>query len=192
MARWATFFIFMFITGQLIAVMIEGGGFAVSRLNGPLSATAKVITIDSTENFLAADATHPAYIMVGDEIVSYTDKTSTQFVPCLRGEKDPQTQRATEASAHAHRTKVKTLNVAAMDSFIGYNITTSGAEFGTLDAVKFVGRTFANLPKMLLWDYPWFTGPWVIARFILFAFSGGFVFGLCIAMVTLARGIWGG
>ncbi len=191
MTRWAAFFIFVFITGQLIATSVEGGGFAATRLDGPLSEAATTVTVNSTTNFLSADASHPAYMMVGDEVVSYTDKTSTQFTPCVRGVADPQTGRRMAATAHSDNTVVRTLNIAAMDSFMGYNITTSGAGFGTLDAIKFAGRTFVNMPKFLTWDYPWFEGPWVVVRFILFAFSGGFIFGLAIAMMQLARGIWG-
>lgn len=191
MTRWAAFFIFVFICGQLIAMMIEGGGFALTRLDGELSSTATTITVDSTANFLSADGSHPAYVMVGDEICSYAGKASTQFTGVMRGVADPQTGRQVDAIAHADNAKVKTLNVAAIDSFMGYNITTSGAEFGTLDAVKFVGRTFVNMPKFLLWDYPWFEGPWVLARFLMFFLSGGFVFGIAFAMITLARGIWG-
>ncbi len=191
MARWAAFFIFMFVTSQLIAVMIEGGGFAVAQLDGDLTESATVITVDSTTNFLSADVSHPSYIMVEDEVVSYTGRTSTTFTGVMRGVADPQTGRRVDAVVHADNAKVKTLNVAAMDSFMGYNVTTSGAEFGTLDAVKFTGRLFVNMPKFLLWDYPWFTGPWVVARFILFAFSAGFLFGLGLVMLALARGIWG-
>jgi len=181
----------MFVTGQLIAVMLEGGGFAVTRLNGALNAEATTITVDSTANFLDASVTHPAYVQVGDaEMFSYTDMTAVQFTGVVRGVADPQTGRSVDATAHANDTMVKTLNVAALDSFMGYNITTSGAAFGTMDAIKFAGRIFVNMPKFLTWDYPWFNGPWVIVRFILFAFSGGFVFGLGLAMLSLAQSLW--
>lgn len=190
MTRWAIFFIFMFVVGQLIALMVEGGGFAVTRLNGAVDSDDVTVTVDNTNNFLSADIAHPAYIQVGNEIMSYTAKTATQFTGVTRGAADPQTRRATTAAAHADNAKVMTLNVSAMDSFIGYNITTSGAAFGALDAVKLVGGFFVNLPKMLLWDYPWLTGPWVIARYLLFAFSGGFIFGVAMLMLTLAQAIW--
>ena len=181
----------MFVVGQLIATMIEGGGFAVTRLDGSLPALATTIVVDSTSNFLSADAIHPAYIVIGsDEVASYTGITSTQFTGVARGVSDPQTGRQVDAIAHADNLRIKTLNIAALDSFMGYNITTSGAEFGTLDAIKFTGRFFLNMPKFLLWDYPWLTGPAIVVRFILFALSGGFIFGVALTMLALAQSIW--
>ena len=180
----------MFIVGQLIMIMVEGGGFAVTELNGSLSDSAVTVVVDSTTNFLSADASHPAYAMIEDEIVSYTGSASTQFTGVTRGTSDPQTNRQSTAVAHSSNARVKTLNIAAIDSFMGYNITTSGAEFGTLDAVKLAGRTLLNMPKFLSWDYPWFTGPWVVARFLLFSLSAGFIISLSLAMLGLAQSLW--
>lgn len=184
------FFVFVFVAGQLISMMITGGGFAVTRLSGPLSDTATTIAVVSTDGFLSASPTHRAYVAIGSEVVSYTGRTPTLLTGVTRGAADPQTGRRIVATAHPNATKVRTLNIAALDSFMGYNITTSGAAFGTLDAINFLRSTFVNLPRFLTWDYPWLEGNWVIVRFLLFPVSAGFIFALGVSFLWLALGIW--
>lgn len=192
MMKWATFFIFTFIICTIIASTIDGGGGISSTTTTVATAvTDTTLTVTTTRNFLAASAARPAYGMIGPkEVFSYTGTTANTFTGVTRGIADPQTSNQAAATAHATGTKVKTLAVGAMDAFMGYNITTSAATFGTLDAVTFGVQTLVNMPKFIMWDYSFLRGEWVMLRYVLFSLSGGFVFGIVMAMLTLAWSIW--
>jgi hypothetical protein len=53
---------------------------ATTTLNGDISASDTTITVNSTSSFAASGR-----IKIGDEIISYTSKTATQFLGCERG-----------------------------------------------------------------------------------------------------------
>lgn len=192
MGRWCLFFVAMFTICTYLASIGEGGGgIASSRLNGAVTSTAVVITVDKTTDFLAADALHPAYVQIENEIVSYTGKTATQLTGVTRGVADPQTRRATTAVAHADRLKVKTLAVQAIDNFMGYNITTSNASFGAYDALTFGAHLFTNLPKFLAWDYSFLQGQLIMLKFfVLYPLSCAFVFAIGFGLISLAMGLF--
>lgn len=195
MGRWLMFFGFVNIICFILAALLAGGGFAATDLTAQIPATGftGTITVVDVTGFLNADMAHPAYIQVEDEVFYYTDNPDTvlnRFTSVVRAQADPQTLQATLAAAHASGSRLATLDIKAMDSFIGYNITSTGATFGSLDALILVGKFFTNIPKYIMWDYPWFSGMGQLIRFILFAFSMGFVLSFAIALVNLGMSIF--
>lgn len=191
MIRWVVFFIFIFITGNILASVIEGGGFAVTRLDGDLTAVSATITVDSTVNFLEGSVTHPAYVTVGGvEVCSYTAKTTTTFTGVTRGATDPQTGYSAAAVAHSDDSRVESVSVSAISSIMAINMVTSEVSWGSLAGYIITGSALTDLWKTLTWDYPWFGGVMILPRFILMAFSVGFLWGLAMAMMALAQGIW--
>jgi hypothetical protein len=169
--------------GWIISSSINaGGGLAVTYTTANVSASSAVISVGSTIDFLSADSLSPAYIAVGDEIVKYEGKSGTAFTSCVRGSADPQSGKNTDARAHTVGTKVRTLDVQAVDSFIGYNIVTSSQSFGFLDGMWFLARFLWNLPKMLTWDFVFLRGVMVYARYLLMAVSTGITIGFIIAI----------
>jgi hypothetical protein len=191
LGRWTTFFVFVFLIGSILTLLLEGGGFAATTLTSSVNTSATTWTLASTDGFLGASVTHPAYAQCGDEIVFYTSLTAPSTISGIsRGQSDPQSGVATAAAAHSTGSYVKTLNIAAIDSFIGYNISQSNATFGALDALTFFGRMFTNLPKMLMNDYPWFTGQARLFQYVLLCFTAGFVVSLGLAMLWLGLSIW--
>ena len=66
-----------------------------TTLNGALTATATTITVVSTASFQTQGR-----IIIEDEVISYTGKTSTTFTGCTRGDED------TTAASHSDTTTV--------------------------------------------------------------------------------------
>ena len=66
-----------------------------NRLNGALTNSATTITVDSTGLFPTSGS-----ITIGSEIITYTDKSGTQFTGCTRGTS------STTAVAHADDARV--------------------------------------------------------------------------------------
>ena len=174
---------------------MAGGGFAASDLDVAIPSTgfAGTISMLDVTGFLTADIAHPAYIQIEDEVFYYTDPPNTalnHLTSVTRAATDPQTLQQSIAASHAIGARVCTLDVKAIDSFIGYNISSTGATFGAFEAVTLVGKFFINMPKYIMWDYPWFSGMGQLVRFMLFAFSSGFVLSFAIAMIVTAMSIF--
>jgi len=188
-----TFFVFVFIVCQIVVIAISGGGMAVTRLTNDIDLDDTTLNVSTTANFLNASVGVPAYLVIidgGKEIVSYTGKTDTSFTGVVRGIADPQTGEQYEAGSHTAGAKVMTTNVGAIDSFMGYNVGGAQGVIGTVKVVVASGVAILyNLPRMLAWDYPWFTGQASILRFPLFALSAGFVWAIAMVFLQLAQGI---
>ena len=181
--------------GFILTAFLAGGGFASTDLTVLIPSTGftGIVTVTDVNGFLDADVLHPAYVQVDDEVFYYTDDPDTvlnRFTSVTRAATDPQTLVATVAAAHAVGSTVATLDVKSMDSFIGYNISSTGATFGTFDALNLVWSFFRNIPKYIMFDYPWFTGMGTLIRFALFAFSMGFVLSFAIAVVSTVMSIF--
>lgn len=192
MGRWATFFMFIFIISSILTSGLEGGGFAATYITADVDSVDVVIPVTSTEGFLGATVAHPAYVQFGNEVFSYTASTSVSFTGVVRGQTHPQTSGDTEAEIHLAGTTVKTLNVSAIDKMIGYNVTSAGASFGFIDAVTLGSRMFGSMIGLAMWDYPWLHGSGTIYRYILFAFSWGFILSFGMAMLSLGTSLWRG
>jgi hypothetical protein len=163
-------------------------------LTTPLSATGAVtsIQVSSVVGFLSASVPNPAYIQINDEVFAYTslDTVNNIFNGVTRAVADPQSGLTTAAAAHVAGSEVGTVAVKSIDVFMGFDITSSGATFGTFTAMTFLGKVFTNIPKYIEWDYPWFSGMAVLVRYVMFALSMGFIVSLAIALVSTVFGIF--
>ena len=189
-----SFFVFVFIVCQIVAVAITGGGMGRTALTANLL-VGEVATahVTSTANFLNATPAVPAYLLVVGtkrEVVEYTGKTVTTFTGMTRAVADPQTGEQYEASAFVIGDRIMTTNIGAIDSFMGFNVAGAQGLTGTVWAVVNSGiAMFRNIPRMLTWDYPWFQGQASFLRYPLFALSAGFVWTIVMAFIQLAQGI---
>ena len=189
------FFSFISITGFLLTALLAGGGFAATYITQAIPATgfSGTIYVSDVTGFLNASPTYPAYIQVDDEIFYYTanpDPNTESLTSVTRAVTDPQTGTTSTAAAHAIGAELASTEIKAMDSFMGYNISSAGATFGTFSAVTLVGKFFTNIPRYIEWDYPWFQGMGQLIRFALFAFSMGFILSFSIAVISTAFGIF--
>lgn len=192
MGRWATFFMLIFIISSIITAGLEGGGFAATYLTADVNSSDTTALVANTDGFLEASVAHPAYVQCGNEVFYYTESDATSLIGITRGQSNPQTGKDTEAEAHLTGAAVKTLSVTAIDKMLGYSVTTTGASFGVIDALTLGGRMFANMISIAMWDYPWLRGGGAIFRYILFAFSWGFIVSFGLAMIGLGISIWRG
>ena len=195
------FLSFVFIVSQIIASVIQGGGFASGLLASDITDNSTTMQVADTTNsvWLDASASVPAYLLIkgtDQEVVGYTGKSYNSVTKILtvtgldRGAEDPQTGERYDAVAHPEGSKVMTTNVGAIDSFVGYSVGSAQGVTGSIKVVVASGiAILKNLPRMLLWDYPWLQGQATIIRFPLFALSAGFVWALFMAMLQLAQGI---
>jgi len=186
---------FIFIIGNILTAGLEGGGFAVTTLSAGVDADDLTFPVVSTEGFLGASIGHPAYVQCENEVICYTSSDETSFTGTAgstRGQSDPRTTEATEASAHSVGAPVKTMSVTVIDKMIGYNVTQAGASFGFLDALTLGRHMFTSMISLAMWDFPWLHGQGTIFRYILFALSWGFIVSFGIAMLSLGMSIWRG
>ena len=179
-----------------MTAFLAGGGFAGSPLSTGILATGAVNTIfvNDVTGFLGADALHPAYLQIDDEIFVYTanpDTVLNKFTSVVRAQTDPQTLQPSVPAAHAIGALVATQgNVKAINTLIGYDITSTGATFGIFDAIKLLGAIFTTIPTMLTWDFPWFTGQLALIRYVLMAFSGGFILSFVMGFINTMMSIF--
>ena len=195
------FFAWVFIVSQIIAMMIQGGGFASGLLAADITDASVTMQVASTANstWLGASVGVPAYLLIkgtSQEVVGYTGKSYNDvtkivtFTGLDRGTSDPQTGERYDAVSHSTGSKVMTTNMGAVDSFVGYSVGSAQGVIGSVKVVVASGiAILKNLPRMLLWDYPWLQGHATIIRFPLFALSAGFVWALSMAFLQLAQGI---
>jgi len=186
---------FINIVGGLLTALLAGGGFATTELDVAIPETGFAGTISTLDvtGFLDADIAHPAYIQIDDEIFYYTDDPDpvlNHLTSVTRAQADPQTTLQTIAAAHAIGSHVVSQDIAFIDGFIGYDITSSGATFGAFDSMKLIWKFFTLIPGLIIWDYPWFTGQAALFRYVLLAFSAGFVLSFAMTVVSLASSIF--
>lgn len=183
MVRWIIGLVLANLLGWAISAgLCAGGGLAVTKTTSAVSAGVDTIPVTSTLDFLSADGTSPAYVVVDNEVIKYEGKDGTHFTECTRGVTDPQNGKSSTAAAHSSGVKVRTLEVQVLDSIVGYNIVSSSESFGFLDGIWFLGRMLWNLPKLLTWDFVFLRGYLVYVRYILMAVSAGITVGLVIAI----------
>ena len=194
MGRWAWFFFFLFVICTFLASIADGGGgLATTQLTSSINPTDTTLSVVSTADFLGADATHPAYVVVDDEIMTYTGITAVSFTGVTRGVADPTcTNVQNPAVAHSSLTTVRTIAVSAMDSFMGLNVTTSNATFGVYQAFTFGARMFTHIPKFITWNYNFLNSGQIVMLkyFVLYPISAGFVFALAFGFIILGMGLF--
>lgn len=172
----------LFLVGNFFASAMGGGGaVAATTLTANVSNVAPTMPVADTDDFLNAPVGYPAYIQIDDEIMYYVDNPvahdATNFYQVVRGQPDPVNGVSTQATTHLSGARVRTLEIAAIDSFMGFAVTTSTAGFGPVQGMQFLGRLFYNIPKFVMWNYPFLnTGAIVYFKFfVLYPLSIGFV-----------------
>ena len=177
----------------MLSGFMEGTqGIGATVLSSSISANVTTIPVESTVGF--ATALHPAsqrYITVESEVISYTGLTDTSFTGGVRGLQNPRTGKQRDATTHSEGTLVMNVSTSALNSLLAIFQAESSATFGTFIALVFSSALWVALWQMLMWDYSFFTGQLVILRIMLIVvFSGGFLFSLVMASISLAFGLF--
>lgn len=167
--------LFFLIGTFLSSVMEGGGGIVATRLSQDHTADVTTLTVSGTEGFLKAD-----YVQIGNEKIRYTNKTNATFTDCTRGYAD------TEAVSHDAGAKVYSPDSEVLNSALGFNLISTGAEAGTWDAIMIAKNFFTvTMPRMILWDYSWLKDGWLqYLRLMFQAMSVGFLIYMAVMIIS--------
>lgn len=187
------FFAFVFAVGTILCGIMEGtGGISVTGLSADVNDAAVIIDVNDTAGFpTAAYPESQRHIVIGKEVIGYTATTATSFTGCTRGDTHPRTLESTDAAAHEEDVRVMNASASAINNLMGELEASSTSVFGTLTTLVFSTAFWGALWQALMWDYSFFTGQLAIVRIVLVVtLSGGFLFGLVMAAVSLAQGLF--
>jgi len=188
-----SFFSFLFVCCTMLCGFMEGtSGISATVLSGSIDEVVTTIPVESTEGF--AGSTYPVsqrYIVINGEAISYNSTNTTAFLVCVRGLENPRTGKQRDAVAHGEGALVMNTSTSALNSLLAISQAKSSATFGTFIALVFSSAFWSSLWQMLMWDYSFFTGQLVILRIILLVtLSGGFIFSMVMATMSLAQGLF--
>ncbi len=189
------FFAFIFFIGTIIGGVSEGtSGLSITVLSGDVNAVVDIIPVDSTEGF--PGATHPEsqrHIVIGKEVIQYTAITEDpdSFTGATRGVEHPRNSRDSDAAAHSKDDSVMNASASAINNVMGVLRAGSSSIIGTIWSLIWSDTFWLALWQMLMWDYAFLGGQLSILRILLIVvFTGGFLFGLVMASLGLARGLF--
>lgn len=173
MAKYITFFIFLFIGASVLSAFMEGGGGIVTvALAAPIDADDVSIQVASTSDFLSAD-----YIVIGEEKILYTNTDATHFLNCTRG------YDGTTAKAHTAGAMIYTADASAVNSALGFSIAATSDSMGIWAAVTipfyFLTRT---LPHIVMMNFSFLSGQLAIVGWFFFAAGAGLIITLAISL----------
>jgi len=88
-------------------------------------------------------------------------------------------------------TYIGTEEVTIMNELTGYSvIQLSGSGAWAVPKLA-VGFLLHGLPKLLMWDYVFFSGDWALVKwFLCYPISAGVVFGLIVLFIGAVQGIF--
>lgn len=190
-----SFFATIFVLGSIIGGISEGvAGIGVTKLSANINDAVTTIQVDSTVGF--PGATHPAsqrHIVIGREVIHYTDKTDTSFTGVTRGAIHPRDLTGSRATSHSSGDMVMNATASAINNLMGILQAGAASPIGTVWALATSDVFWRAFWQMLMWDYAFFEGQLAIVRILFMTvFSGGLLFGIAMLMVGLARGIFAG
>ena len=179
------FFVFTFVSLTIMSAIIDGHtGLETTELVTSLNETDTVISVKTTDPFASQ-----GQLMIGDETVCYTDKSSNQFLNVTRGE---DCRRHSEAQAFPTGQQVMVEGTGIVNQLVGFDILSafgeggiSGFVLGSINVVSNLPAFLTAVARMLVWDYSFLTGSFVYIKYlILYPLSAGLV----LSLVRLALG----
>ena len=112
MSKLVTFFLVMLVGSSILgAIMKGGGGIVAEALTVDVTASGAILTMASTTDYLSQD-----YVVIGEEKILYTGKTSTTLTGATRG------YDGTGAVPHYDGDMVYTADASAINNALGFNI----------------------------------------------------------------------
>ncbi len=207
MGRWAIFFSAIFLVSAFLASIGEAGAastmaIASTRVNmaGGVLVGSPTITVDSTGDFPITDSLNPfvppAYIMIDDEVMSYTHTyvapgvDTTHFYGVLHGQTNPLTGDATTAKAHADNSYVRSPSGQVINNMFDVIAVSTSSGFGTFVSLVFTGRLWTAMWNTLAWNYSFLQGQLIwLKYFIFYPMSIGFVWAIGMVLISLAQGL---
>jgi len=85
-------------------------------------------------------------------------------------------QQGSIASSHAVDTNIYVTELGVLNTALGFEIASTQAASGSFAAIQAPKSFFDNvLGRLIMWDYPFFTGQLIYLRYLLSAVTIGFV-----------------
>lgn len=177
MGKAITFMLLILIVDAIcIGIMAGGGGIVSTKLSADITSENTTLIADNTTGFLASDI-----IVIDEEEIGYTSRTSTTFTGLVRGYGD------TEADEHDEGSFIYTKDSAAVNNAMGFSIVQTTDSMGAWAApaipilflVKTIPRAIANSDFGLM-----SSGLAMLSYFFLAMFAG--------IIITLAISLAGG
>jgi len=160
----------------------QSGGIASTHLVNDITSIDTSIEVNSTDGFLDY-----GIIYIGDETIKYKSKDSDTFLKCERGYAN------TIASSYESGRSIQTESLAIVDSAIGFEVNSTNSSNGDINFITF-GATLCTetIPRVVQWEYGWLdVAPFYYIKYLLYLFSGAFLFVLAYYMMTALSGIAG-
>jgi hypothetical protein len=175
-------FMVAFVLLSILSAIMDGSNSAVAtQLNGSIDDDDVIINVDTVTGFLDTGG----IIFIDTEKIEYTGVAAgTQFTGCVRGIE------GTVANAHADDTLVYNEDLGIINYALGFNIIRVSDDAGWMALFDIPWRFVTiTMPKLMLWDYSFFTGELMIVRYVLMTISIGFYIAFAIQALQVAAGI---
>lgn len=183
MAKITAVYMVIFLLFSYFSSINEGGGGIVAtRLSSSLDETTTTIQVESTTGFLVPIAgwSLPTVIIRNEEI-SYTGLTATSFTGCERG------YRLTDTDSYSIGTAVYTPEVGVLNKAFGFDIVSTGEDYGEMSVVNMGWNFFTvALGYLVTFNFSLLTGDMIYFRYLMMSVAVGFVmYWAVVAMSTL-------
>lgn len=205
MNKLMAFFMFTFIAGTIIGLLMEGGsGMVATSITSSITAEDNVLPVASITGFKSGGDR----LQIGKEAFTYTSLqisgiNGTKTCPCLVGVDrgvigiDGE---GTTAAAHdgpgningniTHGSMVYNRGSAMVNDSLDFNIISSKGEFQISSAFENAKKLSGMVAKVITWDFSFLEGNFSYFKYIvLYPLSAGFVATLIIVAGNFARGI---
>ncbi len=181
MINLALFMSFVYLSGIGVSFILDGStGPAATELTVAASTTATILTVHSTGNFLADD-----FLVIGDEQICYTGKTTTVFSGLTRGCNN------TSIKAHSAGTRVFNEPAGMMNLLIGFDLIQTLTEGNVIigmfrAAWQLPGVVQHVFTKLVLWDFAYLEGNAVYMKYY-FLYPISFAFAMSLFILAWKR-----
>lgn len=175
----AAFTVCFVLMSMLSAIMDGSASMVATDLTLGVDDTIATLEVTTTNGFQDAGGV----VMIGNEKIEYAGLTALTFTGCDRGIE------GTDAEAHAIGAMVYNEDLGIINYALGFNFVrvANNAGWTALFDIpwKFVTIT---VPKLLLWDFSFFTGELVLIRYVLMTLSIGFYIAFALQALQVAMG----
>lgn len=173
MSKLITFFVFVFLGCTMLSAIMEGGGGIVAvPLSSGIDNDDTTLSVTSTTDYLDTD-----YVVLDDEEILYSGKTSNTFTGCTRGYND------TTAASHASGTMIYTKSANLVNSALGFNVAATQDSMGWWAVItipiKFMTKT---LPNIIVMNYSFLTGSMAIVGWFFLAIGIGLIIVIALSL----------
>lgn len=175
MNKLVSAFVVGFFLLSVVSSIFDGGGTGTTMTANLVTADeAASITVVSTDGFLTT-----GIIFIGNEKILHANTDATHFLGLTRGYEN------TPAKAHLAGSMVYTEDAGVVNAALGFNPAAVAVKYGFWSAVVIPWNFFTiTMPKLMLWDFGFFTGDLLLFRYVLMIVSIGFYITFAIQLGT--------